>query len=486
MEKRYLLIIFVGIVSLVIVSALVWNPKPVSGKFYTYEIINDEKIIFLKKFTGIEKYLIDEKDVRIIEDNVVINLKINTNAYNWLMETYDNWASYTNQQKLDRCNIIKSKIIKDYPNFDCLNSAHQQILKDKINTFMELGLKIRNDGVDRGYVELSPGNVKITIPKDILIDRGIIKIGEDSLHYESQNQTSIFYKSNHTNITISLYDNDMPMSVNDIFINEINHGDNLKFGATHNNMTDLEFRNFTYLLKSTSKIFKDGLILYVKEPIPINDKEFEIHKFNFSDICNREFETNCEFKLYQQWNNNKTRQEYDFEIPIYDYFAEINFISDKNIDPTIGLDNKSEFPEYMECLFKTFNNTGASSAAEAESGSYKRGDLVYCKPLQTEIIHNESTGENKSVRKEIWGKKERDNTKFGVVILEYNVYNASWLNPERSGENLTKRRAFSLPVDSFLTTEEINKLNSGIAIEVESLDLDNYVYDFENKMELKQ
>jgi hypothetical protein len=179
---------------------------------------------------------------------------------------------------------------------------------------------------------------------------------------EYQDMNMLNYNLDFAEVNLSLTCENVPM--NDLWIKYNN--DSYKFGA---NGTFEGLRNCTYKVNSNSPLYKDGNIVYVKNPDKIHDERgsySETHEFNFDDICTRGFHSwnttedidgenytithynetaQCEFNSYEVWNRNETVEILDEEgtvtgnytIVIDDYYYEVTFISDKDIDPTISI-----------------------------------------------------------------------------------------------------------------------------------------------------
>jgi len=177
-----------------------------------------------------------------------------------------------------------------------------------------------------------------------------VKLGEYSFVVEYQNISTLNYQLDWAEVNVTLYKNisgNYNNTVNDLFVyyNE----DNYKFGANDSENDDLE--NYKYELKSTTPIYKEGNILYVQNPVPIKTKSYswyENHDFDFNDICSRGFnawntteEIEGENWTITHYNDTADCKFNSYEIEVdennTDYYYEVTFISDKNIDPVISI-----------------------------------------------------------------------------------------------------------------------------------------------------
>ena len=199
--------------------------------------------------------------------------------------------------------------------------------------------------------------IKLKDMEAINID-DFIKLGENSIITEYVNY--INYQFDTGNVTLNLMNKDLPLNMNNLTINF--DDDVLKFGAYDNTVTnESELHNYVYTLNSTNKIrrFRNGIEVY--------DNKYcdgylcgEKHYFDFDDVCSREF--NPHEVIYQECRinteikdclnetyyinhtteclicENKTRIETtkaDCRFEVSDKIATINFVSNKNIDPTV-------------------------------------------------------------------------------------------------------------------------------------------------------
>ena len=338
MNKKSQVIIIAIVIALVLVVLLVsFMPNDYSGSHQPISKLGNISIIgkptlVLKQNHGLEKWLIESKSWDYNSSDIFINLTINMTVYNF-MKNYPN-----NRTK---CLIAKPYILEDYPNFDCANTNHTNMLKARVGNFTTKGFKLIKKGINQGYINVSGNKVYITIPLSTLDNLDLLEIGESSLIFEYQNQSKIeyVYDWGATNITLL---NEGEIS-SDIFVNFDNVS--YKFGA--NDFTNLGLENYTYVLESTMPLKQRGYKLYTESPnLTINENQayYDTQEFDFADICSRKFEcgnetkfsedlglgegtyevcnytSNCEFSNYM--NNNL-------------YVYEIDFLSDEFIDPEL-------------------------------------------------------------------------------------------------------------------------------------------------------
>ncbi len=175
-------------------------------------------------------------------------------------------------------------------------------------------------------------HLSLTEAQAINIDT-YVKLGETSSIIVYQNESRLNYQLDFASINITLLKNVSGIfqtQINDIFVNYVD--ETYKFGAndSSNNGTEM----YKYVLESGVPIYNKGNRYYVRNPIPIESggimkyNYYEAHYFDFGDICSRNFsngvEANCSYNSYEL--NGK-------------YYLETTFFSDKDIDPTIILDD---------------------------------------------------------------------------------------------------------------------------------------------------
>jgi len=179
-----------------------------------------------------------------------------------------------------------------------------------------------------------------------------VRFGNQTIVLVYQNTSKLEYSLAWANIDVILYKNisgNYSNTVNDLFVyyNE----DNYKFGATDTIENDTALNNYKYQLKSNIPITKEGNILYVQNPVLIKTKDYswyENHDFDFTDICSRGFnawntteEIEGENYTITHYNDTADCKFSSYEVEIdennTDYYYEVTFLSDKNIDPVISI-----------------------------------------------------------------------------------------------------------------------------------------------------
>jgi hypothetical protein len=196
-----------------------------------------------------------------------------------------------------------------------------------------------------------------------------IKLGEHSIIVVYQDINILNYNIDFAEANITLYkkvNNEWINNVPDLFV-FYNDG-TYKFGANDSNNEYLE--NYKYVLESDSPIIQDGLTVYIKNPEQkytggLNGYYYkDAHTFDLQDICNRRFECHNELDEFEETYevcNVSAGCSFDYseiivgtkeieicdgeincrneEINIYHYLLGVEFISDKDIDPTITILN---------------------------------------------------------------------------------------------------------------------------------------------------
>jgi len=306
----------------------------------------------LTKYQGLEKYLIEDKSWYFDSDNLYINLTVNLTTWNWMKGAVDN-------PTISKCLIVEPIIQDDFPTFDCNNANHRDLLLTRLQNFTAKGMKLKQQGINKGYINRTGSKLLITIPLTDLKSRDLIQIGENSLEFVYQNESKIEYKLEWANANLTIYQNQSGsynLNAENIWI-RIN-----KFGANISNMTSNETRSFLYQLQSTSPIIPNNNKPYIRRftrtnSIPRQRIE-EKHHFDFSDVCSRNFgeffnitsnqtefnqSASCQFDFYNQVVGNFNSTDIDgnnITINISHYFLNVTFFSDQFIDPKITL---SEF-----------------------------------------------------------------------------------------------------------------------------------------------
>jgi len=170
----------------------------------------------LTKFNGLEKWLVQDKEWYVDNDLIIFNetynytkknlhidLVINTTVYNWMKNAYQN-------PTMDKCLKAEPYVQEDYPNFDCSNSEHRDLLLSKLENIATKGMKLIQGGINKGYINRTGNEIDITIPYSSLVSGDIIKIGESSVHYTISTfsisesiDTNITQENNFTHLDIS-------------------------------------------------------------------------------------------------------------------------------------------------------------------------------------------------------------------------------------------------------------------------------------------
>jgi len=203
---------------------------------------------------------------------------------------------------------------------------NNEILDDKSKTILLKCESSKCDGQNCYHISLT--NVEA-----VNIDE-YVRLGNNSIVTEYQNQSKIEYNYSWGSTNITLLNEGEISSDIFVYYNNVSY----KFGANDTNNPSIE--NYTYKLESTTHLKQKGYKLYSESPNFIeteNEAYFPTQDFDFSDICNRNFE--C---------GNVTEEEITYEVCNYTascefsnyvnnslYVYEIDFISDKNIDPEI-------------------------------------------------------------------------------------------------------------------------------------------------------
>lgn len=309
--------------------------------------ISYQPTLTLKKNQGLEKYLIQDKEWSFDSTNLYINITINQSVYNFMKSAVDN-------PTMAKCQKAEPYIQEDFPTFTCSNANHRDLLLSKLQNFTSKGFKLIKRGINQGYINKSGNEIYITIPRNALLNRDLLEIGENSLDYIYQNESKIQYITDwgaSSNVTLLENDTDgnFTLNVENIWLRSTEG----KFGANHTNLTINETRIFIYRVESTSEIVNDGsLAPYVRRFTTSNrQRTEEKHHFDFTDICTRKFgeffnvtsnqteyehEADCSFNYYTQPFPLENASEGNST----HYFLDVTFRSDEFIDPTISV---SEF-----------------------------------------------------------------------------------------------------------------------------------------------
>src|SRR3989344_1426719 len=264
-----------------------------------------EKTLHLQKFQGLEKWLIQEKQWSKDNENIYINLTINTTVYNFIKDAYQN-------PTMAKCLKAEPYIKEDYPNFACSNAAHRQLALTKFENFVTKGFKIVKQGVEQGYISLIGNKVYIVVPLSSISLNNSIEIGESSLVYVYKEVLTVNYQSFNLDLNTTLERCDKNRENCGVAYPNVSiiNSSNLKFGAEDTEVN--ENTNYRYVFKSNLRIKESG-----------NNKFLLNHKYlgktgeglnsyenvflNIQDICDvtGNFDPNCEYLI---------NDSYDYEI----------------------------------------------------------------------------------------------------------------------------------------------------------------------------
>lgn len=159
---------------------------------FHYSPTESNYYLVLKKFNGLEKWLVEDKSWEFANDSLYITLVINDTVYQWMKNAVEN-------PTMDKCLIAEPYVQEDYPNFDCSNSNHRDLLLTKLDNFITKGFKVVKAGIDRGYINKDGDVIEIIIPIGEINRFDMIEIGESSIQYQIDEFTTI--DSRDTNIT---------------------------------------------------------------------------------------------------------------------------------------------------------------------------------------------------------------------------------------------------------------------------------------------
>jgi len=318
---------------------------------YNSLTLHSKPKLVLKRNTGLEKYLIQNKSWNYDDINIYINLTINMNRYNWMVDAVAN-------PTMDKCLTVEPIIQEDYPSFDCSNSNHRDLLLSKLGNFTTKGFKLVKAGINQGYINKSGNDFFFTIPLSTLENLNLLQLGEDSIHYEYQNQSRIEYVTDwgaSANVTLlEKQGADYNLNVEEVWI-KVN---STKFGANHSNMNKTEVRQFLYQVESTDEIISNNFQPYIFVTKTSSDiieiVTQEKHHFDFNDICSRNFTDNsksdCVFSFYKE--NKK-------------YYLNVTFNSDWFIDPS-----------FLLTSFSTINSININISSENNFSHLEISDVA--------------------------------------------------------------------------------------------------------------
>ena len=264
-----------------------------------------EKTLHLQKFQGLEKWLIQEKQWSKDNENIYINLTINTTVYNFIKDAYQN-------PTMAKCLKAEPYIKEDYPNFACSNAAHRQLALTKFENFVTKGFKIVKQGVEQGYISLIGNKVYIVVPLSSISLNNSIEIGESSLVYVYKEVLTVNYQSFNLDLNTTLERCDKNRENCGVAYPNVSiiNSSNLKFGAEDTEVN--ENTNYRYVFKSKLRIKESG-----NNEFLLNHKylgktgeglnSYENVFLNIQDICDvtGNFDPNCEYLI---------NDSYDYEI----------------------------------------------------------------------------------------------------------------------------------------------------------------------------
>ena len=217
MGSRYLILIVVTLVIVLVGTLFIFSNSSDSNSFISkiqqqksnaqIELgslpTNSEHTLTLKKFQGLEKWLVSNKEWYVSNQNVHINLTINTTVYNFMVDAVAN-------PTMEKCLKAEPYIQEDKPNFDCSNENHRTILLNTLTNFTTKGMRVIKGGINRGYVNKVGNTIGIVIPYNILVSGEEIEIGENSIVYQITTfstadslDTNVTQENNFTHLTVS-------------------------------------------------------------------------------------------------------------------------------------------------------------------------------------------------------------------------------------------------------------------------------------------
>jgi len=287
----------------------------------------------------------DDTDFSIQEDLSLGVLNISNNNPEWnVIKATDQeaeltfWTASKDIKKTELGWIPSSGSCTGWDDKYLYNNLSERILDNKNK---EIKLKCESSKCDGANCY----HITLTEAQSINIDE-YVKLGENSIVSEYQDISLLQYDLDFGQANVTLFKNisgTYNNSVNSIWINYNN--DSYKFGANDSSLGEGETANYKYQVKSDIPLYKDKNTIYVKNPTPIKSSgssHYETHEFDFSDVCNRYFNetnqsANCQFTSYNIWNRNETNNETNITVSYYDYYYEVTFISDSDIDPLITI-----------------------------------------------------------------------------------------------------------------------------------------------------
>jgi len=283
------------------------------------------------------------------------NLKITSHGKAWQLQKYDGLQLEYFDTSVEDLGNGMAKICL-YPKIDL--TINDKIVQDSKSYLRKEGIATK---------EIEPSDMEIEKEKDFIKKMCInvdddnedwVKFGNSSIIYVYQDINTLEYNLDWANVSIVLYkniSNDWNNTVNDIWI--FNYPNSYKFAANDSNNDNLE--RYKYKIESSFPIIKNDYSPYIENPRKVRLDKYsytEIHEFDFTDICNREFECNNETEPICNYTAECKFNYYDDGTSFY---LEVTFLSDKFIDPTIKV---SEEDMVLNSLLDNVTaETGASN-----------------------------------------------------------------------------------------------------------------------------
>lgn len=242
------------------------------------------------------------------------------------------FINQTDKGKVDICFVLKpgiNPLSVDLSTKSLYDRNGNQILDDKSK---KLTLKYETSKCDGGTKD--GYHLSLSDAKSVNID-DYIKLGNESVVIEYQNQSKLEYQLDWSNSNITLYKNISGVwnnTVDEIFV--FGNNNTFKFGANDsaNEYPNESLSVYKYTIESSHEIYENGLTPYIARNVFGNGyRIIEKHYFDFGDICTKVFNASlnesadCEFTFYKESDLS---------------YLDVVFKSDSNIDPTISI---SEF-----------------------------------------------------------------------------------------------------------------------------------------------
>jgi hypothetical protein len=371
---KILIVIGLLVISIIIAStSLSANPSDeelsVIGSWWT-------KII---RWSSLERYLFYNITSYKNGTVLIIEADVNTTVYNFLRNTYLNWDDLTPQERMQRCLILEPYIQEDYPNFDCDIPEHRQELLIRLTNYIENGWQLFQNGVDRGFINVTGSHIIVTIPNIQHLDR--IRIGQYTFIEEYQDINVINYHSDWFDVNVTLFVNDSDgwnSTANDVWV--LNRENDDKFGA---NVSRTENTYFKYLIEASREIKREGLIYYISRSWDDMCGQLhcimeERHEFDFQDICRiKTNETNITFNPECNFNLDGNT----LEVTFYGEYNET--LGNIVVDPTVTITNVGTYASVKKNV-TTEGKIGHLSISNISS-PINDTNLVLYMPMDTNV-----------------------------------------------------------------------------------------------------